>query len=74
MKPLKYVLPEASDKVLYVFYDFETTQNAKYSDKTTLHVPDLDCVQQFCCSAKMRETVESAGDVVRGSTRSGTIR
>ena len=27
MKPLKDVLPDASDRVLYVFYDFETTQN-----------------------------------------------
>jgi len=41
MKPLKDGLPDAGDKVLYVFYDFKTTQNAKYSDKTTLHVPDL---------------------------------
>ena len=48
MKPLKDVLPDASDKVLYVFYDFETTQNRKYSDKSTLHVPDLVSVQQFC--------------------------
>jgi len=47
MRPLKDVLPDASDKVLYVFYDFETTQNTKYSDKATLHVPDLVCVQQF---------------------------
>ena len=43
MKPLKDVLPDASDKVLYVFYDLETTQNTKYSDKATLHVLDLVC-------------------------------
>ena len=48
MKPLKDVLPDASDKVLYVFYDFETTQNTRYSEKVTLHVPDLVFVQQFC--------------------------
>jgi len=48
MKSLKDVLPDASDKVLNVFYDFETTQNTKYSDKATLHVPDLVCLQQFC--------------------------
>ena len=29
MRLLKDVLPSASDKVLYVFYDFETTQNTK---------------------------------------------
>ena len=45
MKPLKDVLPDARDKVLYVFYDFETTQNNNYTDKATLHVPDLACVQ-----------------------------
>jgi len=47
-KPLKDVLPNGSDNLLYVFYGFETTQNTKYSDKATLHVPDFVCVQQFC--------------------------
>jgi hypothetical protein len=37
-----------SNSVLYVFYDFETTQNTPYSEKATLHVPNLVCVQQFC--------------------------
>ena len=75
MRPLKDVLPYASDKILYVFYDFETTQNTKYSEKATLHVPDLVCVQQFCSQCEAAgETVESACDAVRGSTRSGTIR
>jgi hypothetical protein len=32
-----------------VCYDFETTQNSRYSDKATLHVPNLVCLQQFCC-------------------------
>jgi len=45
MKPLKDVLPDTSDKVLCIFYDFETTQNTKNSDKATLYVPDLVCVQ-----------------------------
>jgi len=44
MRTLKDMLPSAGDKVLYVFYDFETTQNTRYSEKTTLHVPDLVCV------------------------------
>ena len=47
MRPLKNELP-ASDGVLYVYYDFETTQNTKYSDRATLHVPNLVCMQQFC--------------------------
>jgi len=32
MSPLKDALPHAGDKVLYVFYDFETTQNTEYTD------------------------------------------
>jgi len=55
MKPLNDVLPDASDKVLHVFYDFETTQNTKYSDKATLYVPDLVCVQQFCSQCEDAE-------------------
>ena len=48
MRPLKdEALP--SDGVLYVFYDFETTQNTRYSDSgATLHVPNLVYLQQFC--------------------------
>ena len=37
-----------SDKVLFVFYDFETTQNTKCSDNSFQHVPNLMCVQQIC--------------------------
>jgi hypothetical protein len=47
MRPLMNVLPP-SDGVLHVFYDFETTQNSRYSEKTTLHVPNIVCLQQFC--------------------------
>jgi len=58
MKPLKDVLPNASHKALYVFNDFETTQNKKYSDKATLQVPDLVCVQQFCLQCEGEEDCE----------------
>jgi len=61
MRPLKDVLPSAGDKVLYVFYDFKTTQNKRYTDKATLHVPDLVCVQQFSSQC---EDVEDYGDCV----------
>jgi DNA-directed RNA polymerase subunit M/transcription elongation factor TFIIS len=47
MKPLIEIFEQPSDKVLYVFYDFET-QNKRYSEKATLHVPNLLCVLQFC--------------------------
>jgi len=66
MKPLNDVLPDASDKVLYVFYDFETTQNTKYFDKTTPHIPDLVCVLQFCTQ---REDAENCRDCVRCGQR-----
>jgi hypothetical protein len=36
------------DKVLYVFYDFETAQDTKCGDASYEHVPNLVCVQQSC--------------------------
>jgi len=74
MRPLRDVLPDASDKELYVFYDFETTQNTKYSNKATLHYLIFSAFSSSVRNAKMRKTVESACDAVRGSTRSVTIR
>jgi len=47
MRPLMNVL-QAGYKILYVFYVFESTQNARYSDRATLHVPNPVCLQQFC--------------------------
>jgi hypothetical protein len=41
MIPLNDVLPGNAVKVLYVFYDFETTQNKRYSDTAKFHVPNL---------------------------------
>jgi len=38
----------ADDGVLYVFYDFETTQNTRHWDTAIVHVPNLVCLQQFC--------------------------
>jgi len=66
MRPLKDVMPDASDKVLYLFYDFETTQNTKYSDKSTSPVPDLVCVQQDCSHW---EDAEGCGDCIRCGQR-----
>ena len=57
MRPLKDEAPP-SDVVLYVYYDFEMTQNTTYSDGgATLHVPNLVCLQQFCSRC---EDVEDA--------------
>jgi hypothetical protein len=54
MQPLKDAL-QRSDDVLFVFYDFETTQEARYSDLATRHVPNLVCVQQFCSRCEMQQ-------------------
>jgi len=47
MRPLVNV-PDASEHVLYVFYDFETTEGTKPSVRTNEQVPNLVCLQQFC--------------------------
>jgi len=65
MRPLKDALPYAGDKVFYVLYDFETTQNTKYPDKATLHVPNLVCFKQFCLRCEEKED----GDCVRCGKR-----
>ena len=44
MQPLKNVLL-SSDGVLY---DFETTQNTRYSETAKEHVCNVVCVRQFC--------------------------
>jgi hypothetical protein len=38
------------DKVLYVYYDLQTTQNTLFviSNRAPLHVPYLICLQQSC--------------------------
>jgi len=66
MRPLKDALASASDKVLYVFYDFETSQNTEYADEAKLHVPNLVCLQQFCSRC---EEVEDVCDCMRCGTR-----
>jgi hypothetical protein len=48
MQPLKNELPR-SDDVLFVFYDFETTQDTKFSDNATVHIQFL-----YPCSSSVR--------------------
>jgi hypothetical protein len=50
--------PVSKENVLFVFYDFDTTQDTKYSEKATVHVPNLVCVQQFCSQCESTEDVE----------------
>jgi hypothetical protein len=47
MQPLKKV-PPSGDGVLYVFFEFQTTQITRYSNTAWLYVPNLVCIQQFC--------------------------
>ena len=47
MKSLAYEMPR-TDNVLFVFYEFETTQDTRFTDLATEHVPNLVCVQHFC--------------------------
>jgi hypothetical protein len=57
MQPLKNELPR-SDNVLFVFYDFETTQDTKFSENATEHIPNLVCVQQFCSVCEMQDDID----------------
>jgi hypothetical protein len=57
MQPLKKVLP-SGDRVLYVFSDFETTQNTRYSNTARLHVPNLVCIQQYCSPCESTDNVD----------------
>jgi hypothetical protein len=57
MQPLNNFFT-SSDRVLYVFYDFETTQTTRYSDTAKLHVPNLVCIQQFCSRCECSDDVD----------------
>jgi hypothetical protein len=58
MQPLKNELP-CNDNVLFVFYDFETTQDTKFSNNATEHIPNLVCVQQFCSMCEMQDDIDT---------------
>jgi hypothetical protein len=57
MQPINNELPSAGD-VLFVFYDFETTQDTKINESAKLHVPILVCLQQFCTACEMQNEDE----------------
>jgi len=44
------------------FYDFETTQDTKFSENATQHIPILVCIQQFCSACEMQEDIETDCD------------
>jgi len=57
MQPLKKEFLSA-DNVLFVFNDFETTQDTKISETAKLHEPILVCLQQFCTASEMQDDFE----------------
>ena len=56
MRPLKGALPPAVDKVLYVFYDFETTQNTRYTDAANCTYLNSSACNSSVGNAKTRKT------------------
>jgi hypothetical protein len=66
MSPLSDKTPR-SDKVLYVFYVIEATQDTKCTDMSYEHVPNLVCVQQFCTECEDEADMDM--DCGRGGKR-----
>ena len=62
IRPPKDASPLGSEEVLYVFYDFETTQNTRYTDEAKLHEHNLVCELQFVSRCDYEEDL---GDCVR---------
>jgi len=57
MQPLKNELPR-SDNVLFAFYDFETTQDRRLTESTTLHITNLLCLQHFCALCEKEPDID----------------
>ena len=56
MKPLANELPK-SDNGLFVFYDFETAQDTKFSDSAIEHIPNLVYLKQFCARCEVQPDI-----------------
>ena len=50
--------PASSEHVLYVFYDFETTQYTKRSDKASVNISNLVCLHKFCSKCENTADIE----------------
>ena len=67
--------PAFSIHVLNVFYDFETTQNTKRSDNTSLHVPNLVCFNSSVPNVRIYQILTRiAFCVEKANTRSRTTQ
>jgi hypothetical protein len=62
----------SSRNVLFVFYDFETTQDTRYTQSATRHVPNLVCLQQFC--AMCENQPDATADCQRCGVRRHSFR
>ena len=71
MRQLKDVLPANAGNVLYIFYDFQTSQNKTYYDIKKEHVPNLACEQMFC--ARCEEIDDCINDCDRCGRRRHTF-
>jgi hypothetical protein len=58
ISPLANRLPR-SDNVLFVFYDFETTENTRLTDSAIVHVPNMFCLQQYCSRCENEEDIDA---------------
>lgn len=68
---MKKVLP-AGDRVLYIFYVFETTQNTRYSVRAGLQYLMSSAYTSSVRNVKMMKMLSvTACDALRESTRSG---
>jgi hypothetical protein len=63
----------SSDKVLYAFYDFETTQNTKLTESSTVHVPNKAYLQQFCTLCEAEPNINKNCEVWQEETRFGRM-
>ena len=65
MSPLLHRAPRSNK--MFVFYDFETTQNTNCTYTSFEHKPNLVCVKQFCamCEDTLMWITEGA---VRGNS------
>jgi len=73
MRPLKNALPSTVDKVLYVFYDFETSQNTGTRTRLNYTYVFPSACKNSVLVARTWKT-ETACFTVGGSIRSGNIQ
>jgi len=59
MRPLVNELPR-NDNFFFVFSDFETTQDTRLSESSTVQIPNLVCIQHFCTVCENDPDIDAA--------------